>query len=168
MKSSESTTIGLRIRGAINYQKVRTADSFYFLIDNNLGINNVNTVLSFLATFDYYYKKSNASPYFGLGVGYHFLGSVKDVYVLDVPFEQVETSVNNKLGFLLRWGLNLHKVKVGDADLSNYTLGMEFNFIPKTNIELTNGPIIGSVPYSNIALAIGYTFGNLKNKGDFE
>jgi len=159
LRSSRNSIIGLRIGGALNYQKVTTTDPLYSLIDNNLGVNNFNTVLSFVPTFDYYYKKSNANPYFGLGIGYHILDSTKDVYIWDVPFNEVETTVKNKFGFLLRWGLNLYKVKLANADLSNFILGIELNFIPRTDIELPNGTVIGTVANTNIALAFGYTFG---------
>ena len=163
LKTSDKTIIGLRIGGAVNYQKIRTTDPFYYLFDNNLGASNVNTVLSFVATYDYYSNKnSKFNPYFGLGFGYYFLDTSRDVFVLGIPFDEIETNVNNKLGILIRGGLNLYKVKLLDADLSNFTLGIEFNLIPKTDIELTDGPVIGTILNSNVALAIGYTFGSVK------
>ena len=58
----------------------------------------------------------------------------------------IEVSVNNRLGFLLRGGLNLEK----------FILGLEFNYIPKTDIEIPGGQIIGTVSNSYVGLTFGY------------
>ena len=65
----------------------------------------------------------------------------------------LEVSVDNQVGILLRGGLSLWKLIVG----------LEFNFIPKTNIEIPNEQKIGTVSNSYIGLSVGYEIGVGKN-----
>ncbi len=65
----------------------------------------------------------------------------------------MEGSVNNQVGFLLRGGFELGKTR----------LGLEYNFIPKADIEIPNGQIIGTVDNSYFGLSIGFTIGGGKS-----
>ncbi len=145
IRISENSVIGLRFGLALNPQKFENNNSTQFNIDEE----NDNAVISFVPTFDYYLNENNTRPYFGLGLGYYLFSSV----VIANPSENVsEGSVNNQVGFLLRGGL----------ELGNTRYGLEYNFIPKADIEIPNGKIIGTVDNSYIGLSIGFIIGGGK------
>ena len=158
LKTSENTVIGLRIGAAKNTQRILTLSPIQFLINNDSGKNRV---FSFVPTFDYYFKNKNFRPYVGIGAGYYFLTTSKDVLVFDNTSsvnDLLELSVNNQAGILLRGGLNLHKLVIRDFDLSKLTIGLEFNYVPTVDVKIPDGQIVGTVLTSNIALSLGYTF----------
>ncbi|MFK8005388.1 MAG: OmpW family outer membrane protein [Saprospiraceae bacterium] len=161
LKASKNTVIGLRIGAALNTQAIKNSDPFEFYIGKNYNSNNV--AISLIPTFDYYFAKNKFRPYLGLGVGYYFLTTSKKAFVGGNFIDAVEVSINNKMGILIRGGLDLNKVKVGRLDLSKFTVGLEFNYIPKADIEIPNGQKIGTISNSNIALSIGHIIGNGKS-----
>lgn len=163
LKTSKNTFIGLRIGAAENTQRILTSDPNQFHINNENDNGYGNSVFSLVPTFDYYFSKNKLRPYLGVGIGYYFLTTSKDVFVIGKPFDYVqELTINNQIGFLLRGGFNLHKVIVGRFDLSKFTIGLEYNHVPKTDVEIPNGQVVGTVVTSNIAMSFGYTFGNRK------
>jgi len=149
LKTSANTVIGLRLGAAQNTQRIINADPFQYSIDNVFDNGNSNGIFSFIPTIDFTFDDRKFRPYLGAGVGYNFLTTSKNVFVRGT-IDAVETSVNNKVGGLLRGGLYIRQ----------FTVGLEFNYIPKTEIELSNGQVIGTMNNSNIALAVGYTIGN--------
>lgn len=163
LKASKNTVIGLKIGAAVNTQLIKYHDLVQLLIENNeLYDSGSNSVVSFIPTFDFYLNKNNIRPYLGLGVGYYFLATNKDAFIRGNPFDAVEVSINNQVGFLLRGGLDFRELTVGKSDLSNFSVGFEFNYIPKADVEIPDGQIIGTIANSNIALFIGYTIGDRK------
>ncbi|MBG6133745.1 outer membrane protein W [Aquimarina sp. EL_43] len=148
IKISENKVIGLRFGVALNSQKFENNDSAQFNIDDQSD----NAVISFVPTFDYYLNENNYRPYVGLGVGYYLLSyiDVSPVGSADV----LEGSVNNQIGFLLRGGFEFGKTR----------LGLEYNLIPKADIELPSGQIIGTVDSGYLGLSIGFTIGGRKNQ----
>lgn len=165
LKTSKNTFIGLFIGAAKNTQRILTLDPKQFFINNDFDSDtrNANRVFSFVPTVDYYFIKDKIRPYLGVGVGYYFLTTSKDVLVIgNSANEFLELSVNNKIGLLLRGGLDLHNVEVGRSDLSKFAIGLVFHYVPKADVKMTDGQTIGTVITSNIALSFGYTFGNSK------
>jgi len=158
LKTSKNTCIGLRLGAAFNSQAIKNADPRQFYIDKNF--NSGNKALSLIPTFNYYFSKNKRRPYLSLGIGYYFLTTSKKVFVLGKFVDALGLSVNNQIGFLLRGGFDLHRFMVRRFGLNKFTIGLEVNYIPKAAIEVPNGPIIGSINNSNIALAIGYKIGN--------
>jgi len=156
LKTSINTTIGLRFGAAQSTQRILTSNPNLFHIDNIFDNGNSNGIFSFVPTFDYNFNNRKVRPYLGLGVGYYFLTTSKDVFESKNYSKTIDVSVQNKVGFLLRGGVNLYKVLVRRLDLSNLTIGLEFNFIPKADVIRPNEQIIGTVNNSNIALSIGY------------
>lgn len=154
VKTSKNTLIGLRVGVSINEKNENYDPLQSYRYDNpNNGliqfINPDNGVLSIVPTFDYYFNENKFRPYLGGGVGYYFLTNYTKVLRTNIvnPSEDVlEVSVNNRVGFLLRGGL----------DLGKFILGLEYNFIPKTDIKTPNGPIIGTVNNSYIGGSIGF------------
>lgn len=165
LKVSPNTFIGLSIGAAKNTQRILTLNPQQFFINNDYDQDNsnANRVLSFVPTVDYYFIKDKVKPYLGVGVGYYFLTTSKDVLVIgNSANEFFELSVNNKIGVLLRGGLELHNVKVGRSDLSGFAIGLTYNYVPKAEVKMTNGQIVGTVLTSNIILSLGYTIGSGK------
>jgi hypothetical protein len=143
---SKNSVIGLRFGLALNPQKFENNDSSQFVFDEM----NDNAVISFMPTFDYYLNDKYTRPYLGLGLGYYLFSSV----VIANPSENVtEGSVNNQLGLLLRGGLEWGKTKIG----------LEYNFIPKADIKIPNGEIIGTVDNSYFGISIGFLIGDGKS-----
>lgn len=164
LKVSKIAAIGLRIGAAVNTQLIKYHDRFQFFIEKNeLNDSGNNSVISFVPTFDFFLNKNNVRPYLGLGVGYYFLATNKDVFARANPLDAFKVSINNQVGFLLRGGLDFREFVVGKSDLSKFSVGFEFNYIPKADVEIPNGQTVGTIANSNIALSIGYTIGAKKN-----
>lgn len=160
LKTSKNTVIGMRIGAAINTQRILTSDPFQLSINNNVGINGV---ISLGPTFDHYFNTANFRPYLGLGFVHNFLTTSKKGFVIGNPLDALGLSIDNQVGFLLRGGLDLHKVVIGRFDFSKFVLGLEFNYIPKADVKASNGQKVGTVANSNVALSIGHVFGNVKD-----
>lgn len=161
LKTSTSTFIGLRIGVSINEQKNENFDFLesYFYNNPNDGIiqftNPDNGSFSLVPTFDYCFVEKKHRPYLGIGVGYYFLTNYTDVSrrrIVDPAEGELKVSVNNQVGVLLRGGF----------EVNNLIFGLEGNYIPKTDIEISTGQIIGTVDNSYIGLSIGYVIGHGK------
>ena len=63
-----------------------------------------------------------------------------------------KTLSNFQIGFLLRGGLEIGKIRCG----------LEYNLISKADIKMPNGQIIGTVNNSYLGLFIGFTIGGGK------
>lgn len=159
LKTSKNTFIGLRIGTAINTQRILTSEPNQFIINNE---NGVNGVISLGPTFDYYLTTKAFRPYFGIGVGYYLLSTSKRGFDVSFPFDSFRLSIDNQLGFLVRGGFNFHKLVIGRKDFSRVVFGITFNYIPKSDVEASNGQKLGTIVSSNLALSIGYTIGDLK------
>lgn len=161
LKTSKNTSIGLRIQANENYQTNEKYKPPQFFMDNNIRINlyqaTSSTIVSFVPTFDYYFIKNSLRPYLGIGIGYYMMALPAKNTERSIPSGILETSVNNQVGFLIRGGLdlgNLVGMKVGKL-----TIGLEFNYLPKGDIKIPNGLIVGTVDDSFISLSMGYSFG---------
>lgn len=164
LKVSKNAAIGLKIGAAINSQLIKYQDNFQFFIEKNeLNDSGNSSIISFVPTFDFFLNKNDVRPYLGIGLGYYFLATSKDLFAIDKPLDAVEISINNQVGFLVRGGLDFRELMLGKSDLSNFSVGFEVNYIPKADVEIPNGEAVGTIANSNIALSIGYTIGNRKN-----
>jgi len=161
LKLSKNSIIGLRIGAASNSQRVLTIDPNRFFVNNEVD-NSGNTTISFIPTFDYYLNNKNIRPYLGFGIGYYFLNTSKEGFFMTNPFDGQELSINNKVGFLLRSGFDLGKFIIWGFDFSKFSVGLEFNYIPKADVELSDGELIGTIANSNIAVSLGYTINSGK------
>jgi len=146
---SNKTVAGLRFRYAANSQGFINADSLQFSINGGGG----NRVISLAPTIDYYFSNKKNRPYLGAGLGYNFLTTFTTGSVKAATSNELELRIKNQVGFLLRGGL----------DLRNFSIGFEYNFIPKADVEIPNGQKIATIDNSYIAGSIGYTIGNEKS-----
>lgn len=142
VKISENAVIGLRFGIALNSQKFENIDKSQFLIDNldDYGI------VSFIPTFDYYLNENKYRPYIGLGLGYYLFFDDIDVLTPNGSIEVLKGSTKNQVGFLLRGGF----------EVGNIRCGLEYNLIPKADIKMPSGQIIGSVNNSYLGLSFGF------------
>mgnify|MGYP001791084114 CR=1 FL=1 len=161
VRSTQNTVVGLRLGiigysgsnsiSTINTQTIGNNTGFEYTVNEKSG----NGVISFVPTFDYYLNENILlnkyffRPYLGLGVGYYLLGTYVEVTQLDkadFSKEEIKGSVNNQVGLLVRGGIEFNKL----------IIGLEYNFIPKTDIELPSGQTIGTVDLSFIGLSVGF------------
>jgi outer membrane protein W len=149
VKISENAVIGLRFGIALNSQKFENIDRSQFLIDN---LDDYG-VVSFIPSFDYYLNENKYRPYIGLGLGYYLFFDDLDVLTPNGSIEVLKGSTKNQVGFLLRGGFEVGKTRVG----------LEYNLIPKADIKMPNGQIIGTVDNSYFGLSIGFTIGGGKS-----
>ncbi|MBX2827169.1 MAG: hypothetical protein KTR22_03360 [Flavobacteriaceae bacterium] len=146
IRISKKTVIGMRFGLALNSQKFESAEASRFIFNTESD----HAVISFTPTFDYYLNDEKARPYLGMGVGYFI---VSEVDIISAPIDIAEGNVNNQIGVLLRGGFDIGKTR----------LGLEYNYIPKADITIPDGQVIGTVKSGYIGLSIGFTLGNGKN-----
>ena len=145
LKSSRSTTIGLRLGATFNSQTIENNDSTQFSFDHESD----NGVISILPTFDYYWNGNKFRPSLGLGIGSHILAGSIDVSRFSTAShteEVFEVNVRYQIGFLLRGGFELGRSRIG----------LEYNFVPKADIELPDGQKTGTVDSNYLGLSIGF------------
>ena len=123
LEISDNTDIGMRFGVVLNAQQFKKISSDFFLDDES-----DNAVISFTPTFDYYLNNDKHCPYLGLGLRYYVFSYV-DLLRRNGSSEELEGSMNNKIGLLLRGGFESGKTRVG----------LEYNFIPKADIEIQSG-----------------------------
>lgn len=153
IKLLENSYLGVRFGLTLNSHTFENEDGLQFRIGEDFD----NAVLSFVPTFDYYVPIHTYKPYIGVGVGNYVVPHSIDVFrgVVPNPFEvALAGNVNKRIGFLIRGGLERRKLR----------LGLEYNFVPKTDITLLTGQVIGTVDNSYVGLSIGFVLGGKKDK----
>ena len=148
IKISENKVIGFRFGIALNPAKFKNNDSSQFFINEQ----DNNAVISFMPTFDYYLNEEKYRPYIGLGIGYYVF-NYTDVSLRNGSSNVLEGRVNNQLGVLVRTGF-----KIG-----NTRIGLEYNIVPKGDIKIPDGQIVGTVNNSYLGLSIGFKIGSGKS-----
>ena len=148
IKISENKVIGFRFGIALNPAKFKNNDSSQFFINEQ----DNNAVISFMPTFDYYLNEEKYRPYIGLGIGYYVF-NYTDVSLRNGSSNVLEGRVNNQLGVLVRTGF-----KIG-----NTRIGLEYNIVPKGDIKIPDGQIVGTVNNSYLGLSIGFKIGSRKS-----
>lgn len=156
VKISESSFVGVRFGVTLNPQIFENKERLTFYIDDESD----NAAISIVPTFDYYLddfylKGRNFHPYLGLGFGYHLLSDIDVSRIAIVNFSEdvFEVRVNNRIGFLLRGGFEMGKLR----------FGLEYSLIPKGDIKIPDGQIIGTVENSYLGLSIGVVIGGGKS-----
>jgi hypothetical protein len=142
IKVSKNTFIGLRFGVALNSQKFKINDTTQFFIDEQ----NDNAVISFVPTFDYILNDDKYRLYVGFGIGYYLLNYI-DVSKRNGSVELLEGDVSDQPGILLRGGFEIGHTRIG----------LEYNVIPKADIELPTREIMGTVNNSYLGLNVGFT-----------
>ena len=105
-----------------------------------------------MATFDYHFNKSGSSfvPFVGGGLGY--------VSVANIGFDSDTVGTNDdleadgKLGGMIRAGFEWGK----------FRLGLDYNLIPKSDLEDIDGNEIGTSKNSYLGISLGFFVGGGK------
>lgn len=149
LKVTKNAFIGVRVTVVFNPQKIKIHNTLQYYTNDEFD----NGGLSFVPTFDHYFKEDYFkgkffTPYLGLGIGYYALARYLDIMSLNSGDDFVAI-IDRKLGFLFRGGI----------ESNNLRIGLEYNFIPKSDIEEPNGQTIGTVDNSYVGLSIGFILG---------
>ncbi len=109
---------------------------------------------SLVGTFDYYFHKSGSgsslAPYIGAGVGYYSLANVK---VDDTAeSDEISPAVSGVMGGLIRGGI----------EWGGFRMGLEYNFIPDSDLENMDGEKIGTAKNAYLGIHIGFFVGGGK------
>ena len=109
VKASEHFVIGLRFAIVTNPQNISINNSSPFFIDKL----DDNGMMSFIPTLDYYLNNKRHQPYLGLGLGYYLFNNMDVSNRNNGTTDVLEGIVKNQLGFLLRSGIKIGKMRYG-------------------------------------------------------
>lgn len=122
---------------------------YYDVPDDYEGEIGAN--VSVLATANYYFNfgKGNVAPYMGVGYGYYSLSNI-DIEGTDIDEDDIE---NLEADFA--WA---PMVRAG-VELNKFRIGLEYNFVPKSNLQNVGGDIIGQATNEYFAFTLGFFVG---------
>ncbi|MFV5689108.1 hypothetical protein ACM55M_10845 [Flavobacterium sp. ZT3R25] len=140
----ENMNIGLRIGSAAMIRDIQ---------DNGSTTSaKVSVNVSYVGTYDYYFNKAGKSfvPYIGGGAGLYSIANVEydDVDTSD----QISVSAAGKMGALVRGGFEWGK----------FRMGMEYNLVPKSDLQNLNGDRVGTVSNTYLGIHLGFYVGGGK------
>lgn len=142
---TDNMNVGLRLGGAGIAKDIQTDTSTSAEVSANGSL---------VGTYDYYFHKSGSgssfAPYVGGGFGYYSLANVK----VDDTSESSEISptVSGVMGGLIRGGF----------EWSGFRMGIEYNFLPDSDLEDMNGVIVGTAKNAYLGIHIGFFVGGGK------
>jgi outer membrane protein W len=144
----DNMNVGLRLGGAAVVRD----------LESNIGNSysaKVAGIGSYVGTFDYYFHKSGSgssfAPYVGAGLGYYSLANV-EVDDSEVDSNELNPSVSGVFGGLIRGGF----------EWTGFRMGLEYNFLPSSNLEDFNGNKIGTAKNAYFGISIGFFVGGGK------
>lgn len=114
--------------------------------DGEIGAN-----VSVLATANYYFNfgKGNVAPYVGAGFGYYGLSNI-DIEETNIDEDEIEN-----LEAAFAWA---PMVRAG-VELNKFRIGVEYNFVPKSNLQNVGGDVIGQATNEYFAFTLGFFVG---------
>lgn len=140
----ENMNIGLRIGVAAMIRDIQ---------DNGTTTSaKVSANGSYVGTYDYYFNNSGKSfvPYIGGGAGYYSIANVEFDDTNDSG--QVAIDATGKMGALVRGGFEWGK----------FRMGLEYNLVPKSNLQDMNGNNLGTVSNTYLGIHLGFYIGGGK------
>jgi len=149
VKSSKNTSVGLRFGAVINSQSFESIDSREFEVKTEFD----HGFFAMVATFDYYWNDLKYRPYLGIGAGPYLLSNYVDITnrrAANPSEKEVEVKLDYRFGALLRGGMVIRRLR----------LGLDYNFVPKADINLPDGQTVGTARSSYLGLALGITIGD--------
>jgi outer membrane protein W len=140
----DNMNIGLRIGTAAMVRDIQDNGS------STSGKVAVN--VSYVATYDYYFNSAGKSfvPYIGGGAGYYAIANVAydDVNSSD----EIAVNASGKMGALVRGGFEWGK----------FRMGLEYNFVPKSDLNDIYGDKVGTVSNTYLGIHLGFYVGGGK------
>lgn len=144
---SDNMNVGLRFGGAAVVRDLVTNNSDE-LTAKVAGIG------SLVGTYDYYFHKSGSgssfAPYIGGGIGYYSLANVEVDDSADTG--EYTPAVSSVFGGLIRGGF----------EWTGFRMGLEYNFLPESDIENFAGEKVGTAKNAYVGLSIGFFIGGGK------
>lgn len=143
-------TLGLRLGGSFGFgRSINSIDESRF--NSNPDLLNISFTGHLTATYEKQFRSNQKlfAPYIGGGIGY-FRTTSQNFEILnnDIFVNQEEKAkAKGQVLFLIRSGF----------DIGKFRLGLEYNYIPYVNFEISNGDRVGSSKESFTAFTIGYT-----------
>lgn len=120
--------------------------TYYEIPDDYEGELSAN--FSFSATANYYFNKGNSriAPYVGGGFGYYTISN------LDVEGNNSDWEELQELRASFAWA---PMVRAG-VELGKFRLGLEYNFVPKSDLQNFDGDIVGEATNQYFGFTLGY------------
>jgi outer membrane protein X len=143
----DNMNIGLRLGGAAVVRDLVASNNTNFTA-------KVAGIGSYVGTYDYYFHKSGSgsslAPFVGGGVGYYTLANVE---VNDSATNTtLNPAVSGVMGGLIRGGI----------EWAGFRMGLEYNFIPDSDLENLNGDKVGTAKNAYLGIHIGFFVGGGK------
>jgi outer membrane protein X len=143
----DNMNIGLRLGAAAVVRDLVSSNNQNFTA-------KVAGIGSYVGTYDYYFHKSGSgsalAPYVGGGFGYYTLANV------EVDDSATNTTLNpavsGVMGGLIRGGI----------EWAGFRMGLEYNFIPDSDLENLNGDKVGTATNAYLGIHIGFFVGGGK------
>jgi outer membrane protein W len=141
----DNMNVGLRIGAAAMVRDIET--------DGESTSAKISANGSYVGTYDYYFSKSGGSfvPYIGGGVGYYSIANV-EFDDLEESSSQTALDASGKIGGLLRGGFEWGK----------FRMGVEYNLVPKSELQDLSGAKIGTIANSYLGIHLGFYVGGGK------
>ncbi|OXA81581.1 hypothetical protein B0A58_01405 [Flavobacterium branchiophilum NBRC 15030 = ATCC 35035] len=145
----DNMNIGLRFGAAAMAKNIQSTTSTTANVDAEIGVNN-----SYLLTYDYYFNQSGSSfvPYIGAGAGLFQLANLEINDTNSTTTTTTMLDATSKTGGLVRGGFEWGK----------FRMGVEYNFVPKSNIQDLKGTVVGSTDNSYLGIHLGFYIGGGK------
>ncbi|GMQ24593.1 hypothetical protein Aoki45_12750 [Algoriphagus sp. oki45] len=120
--------------------------TYYEIPDDYEGELSAN--FSFSATANYYFNKGNSriAPYVGGGFGYYTISN------LDIEGNNSDWEELQELRASFAWA---PMVRAG-VELGKFRLGLEYNFVPKSDLQNFDGDIVGEATNQYFGFTLGY------------
>ena len=144
---NDNMNIGLRLGIAAIIKDLNT--------DGDSPSAKVSASGSYVGTYDYYFHKSGSSfaPYVGGGFGYYSLANVEvDETTGEGSTTEYSPAVSGVFGGLIRGGF----------EWAGFRMGLEYNFLPDSDMENSSGVVIGTAKNAYLGIHIGFFVGGGK------
>jgi hypothetical protein len=144
---ADNMNVGFRLGGAAVVRDLVSTDNEEFTAE-------IAGIGSYVGTYDYYFHKSGSSfaPYVGGGIGYYTLANVEVDDTTADDNTSLNPSVSGVLGGLIRGGF----------EWAGFRMGIEYNFLPKSDIEDVDGDVVGTASNTYLGISIGFFVGGGK------
>ena len=133
-------SVGLRMELAVMARG--TVDAY-----GNSADVDVKAAGSYLVTGDYYFTSSTVRPFAGAGLGIYSLAAAS------VANENTSAGASSKFGEMIRAGV----------EISHFRVGLEYNIVPKTQIEMINNSTGDKTTITTkngyMGIKVGFTIG---------
>lgn len=121
--------------------------TYYQIPDDYEGELSANVSVSGTANYYFNFDDSKVAPYVGAGFGYYALSN------LDIEGDDIEDTQNLEADFA--WA---PMVRAG-VELNKFRIGVEYNFVPKSNLQNVSGDVIGQATNEYFAFTLGFFVG---------